>query len=432
MTLFDTKLTGRRWLRVGDTYEVTKKPRGLDVSSLAAIPFASMASIPQGGQYAPDYIFKAPDEIRSGTYFEHGDILIAKITPCFENGKQALSHELPTPFGFATTEVIPLRPRDDTQDRRLLFFYLLHPDVRHYVAEHMVGTTGRRRVSAELILDLPFPEFEPEEQTAIANSLELIQQLMFTDTKSIQMGVALKRTVMHSLFTRGLFGEVQKETELGRLPVSWNWLPILSLGKIVTGNTPPTKDSASYAAGNVPFITPGDIEHGFKVGKTERLITEQGLERSRPISKGATCFVCIGSSIGKVGYTTFAISATNQQINSILPNDRFVPLFTFYLLTFWADHVRKHASQSPVPILSKSAFEQIGVVATTDLEEQKEIVAILDVIDQKIDLHRKKRAMLDDLFRTLLHKLMTGKIRVTDLNLSSSSGPCALAVSQKS
>jgi type I restriction enzyme S subunit len=52
------------------------------------------------------------------------------------------------------------------------------------------------------------------------------------------------------------------------------------------------------------------------------------------------------------------------------------------------------------------------------VDEQREIAAILDAIDRKIDLHRRKRAVLDDLFKALLHKLMTGEIRVADLDLS--------------
>jgi type I restriction enzyme S subunit len=52
------------------------------------------------------------------------------------------------------------------------------------------------------------------------------------------------------------------------------------------------------------------------------------------------------------------------------------------------------------------------------LDEQSAIAAILDAIDRKIDLHRRKRAVLDDLFKALLHKLMTGEIRVADLDLS--------------
>ena len=63
------------WLRLGDVYEVTKKPRGLDMLSTNKIPFAPMAAIPQGGAYAPDYALKPATEIRSGTYFERGDVL---------------------------------------------------------------------------------------------------------------------------------------------------------------------------------------------------------------------------------------------------------------------------------------------------------------------------------------------------------------------
>ncbi len=51
-------------------------------------------------------------------------------------------------------------------------------------------------------------------------------------------------------------------------------------------------------------------------------------------------------------------------------------------------------------------------------EEQREIVAVLVAIDRKIDLHRKKRAVLEELFKALLHKLMTGEIRVDELDLS--------------
>ena len=142
------------------------------------------------------------------------------------------------------------------------------------------------------------------------------------------------------------------------------------------------------------------------------------MDNARPISIGATCFVCIGSTIGKVGYTAFEICATNQQINSIFPTDSFDPLFTFYLMMYWSEHVRRKASPSPVPILSKGAFVQIEVATTIDLGEQREIAATLDAIDRKIDLHRRKRAVLEDLFKALLHKLMTGEIRVGELDSS--------------
>ncbi len=64
------------------------------------------------------------------------------------------------------------------------------------------------------------------------------------------------------------------------------------------------------------------------------------------------------------------------------------------------------------------------------LDEQREIVAVLDAIDRKIDLHRRKRAVLDELFKALLHKLMTGEIRVSDLDLSALSSDPAPAPKQ--
>ena len=87
MSLLDNELTtGRNWARVGDFFEVTRKPRNLDISSFDTVPFATMESIPQGGDFEPRYSYKAPGSITSGTYFERGDILVAKITPSFENG----------------------------------------------------------------------------------------------------------------------------------------------------------------------------------------------------------------------------------------------------------------------------------------------------------------------------------------------------------
>jgi type I restriction enzyme S subunit len=298
-------------------------------------------------------------------------------------------------------------------DWRFLFYLLSGLRLTTLNSHSAVPGLNREDVYSIAVKLPPRPE-----QEEIAVALDLIQHGLVLETEAIRQAEAIKRAAMRTLFTRGLRGEAQKETEIGPVPESWKRLPISALGEVVTGNTPPTKNSANYVGGDIPFIAPGDFEHGSRIKKTEKLITDEGLKRSRPISAGTTCFVCIGSTIGKVGYATAPICATNQQINSILPRDDFDPPFVFYLLTFWSDHVRKQASPSPVPILSKGAFEQIGLFASTDIDEQRQIASILDAIDRKIDLHKRKRAVLDELFKALLHKLMTGEIRVADLDLS--------------
>jgi type I restriction enzyme S subunit len=276
-----------------------------------------------------------------------------------------------------------------------------------------IPNLSRNRLAA---LDVPHPRID--EQRDIVRALSRIREAMKVHDQSTMVARDLKGAAMQALFTRGLRGEEHNETDIGLVPASWKRLPISALGDVVTGNTPPTKDPENYVGGQIPFIAPGDFEHGSSIERTEKLITDHGLKRSRPIKAGTTCFVCIGSTIGKVGYVVAPICATNQQINSILPSADFDPLFVFYLMTFWSDYVRKQASPSPVPILSKGAFEQIEIFASPEIDEQREIAGILSAIDRKIDLHKRRRAVLDELFKSLLHKLMTGKVRVADLDIS--------------
>ena len=355
-----------------------------------------------------------PDHELQTKLLQRGDLLVCEGG---EIGRAAIWNGEVETMSFQN-HLHRLRPIVEEVEPRFYVYFLQSAFTQLGIFEGAGNKTTIPNLSRSRLAALEVPQPRIDEQLAIVAALSRVREAIKTNHQSVELAQELKRAAMQLLFTRGLRGEAQKETEIGPMPESWQRLPISALGKVVTGNTPPTKDSANYAEGEVPFIAPGDIENGFRIEKTEKFITDQGLEYSRPITKGTTCFVCIGSTIGKVGYTMSPICATNQQINSVLPNDRFDPLFTFYLLAFWADHVRKHASRSPVPILSKGAFEQIEVVATTNIDEQREIAAILDSIDRKIDLHRRKRAVLDDLFKTLLHKLMTGEMRVDDLDLS--------------
>ena len=84
------------------------------------------------------------------------------------------------------------------------------------------------------------------------------------------------------------------------------------------------------------------------------------------------------------------------------------------LLARW---LTAHAAGAIMPNLNNVVIRQIPVFLPP-IGQQNRIVAILDAIDRKIDLHRRKRAVLEELFKALLHKLMTGEIRVGELDSS--------------
>ena len=103
------------------------------------------------------------DEVTSGlTLFEEGDALFAKITPCMENGKGAFVRELPTRYGFGSTEFHVLRPSEKI-DGAFLYYATFNPVYRTYAAENMVGAAGQKRVSSRFVKDSrlflpPLPE----------------------------------------------------------------------------------------------------------------------------------------------------------------------------------------------------------------------------------------------------------------------------------
>ena len=393
------------------------------MDSLPVVPFVPMGAVPQGGAYEPDYALRPPGEIRSGTYFERGDALVAKITPSFENGKQALATELPARFGFATTEVIPLRPREEGQDRRLLFFYLLHPDVRHHVAERMEGTTGRQRVPTDVLLDLPFPRFEPEEQTAIAEPLEMIQRLKAFETQSIQTAQSLKSATMQTLFTRGVRGEPQKQTEIGPVPESWICNELGTLADITYGAQAAVANALDPEIGTL-ILTNVNLELDGHINLEKRRYYKVPEEQREKLilRKGDVLFNWRSGSSKHVGKTAFFNLDGEYTYSSFILRFRPHRLILNRYLFRWLTHLRINGfftaqrNVSSINSVYNASLSATIPIWFPDKEQQDEIASILDSIDHKISLHVRKRAVLEELFKALLHKLMTGEIRVGALD----------------
>lgn len=422
MSLLDADIA---WTRLGDCYAVTKKPRSLDIASAAAIPFAAMEAIPQGGAYEPTFVLKEPHAISSGTYFERGDILVSKITPSFENGKQALIRTLPQAFGYATTEVIPLRPSIEGQDPRLLFFYLLHPDIRHHVAERMEGSTGRQRVPEGVLLDLPVPVIAPQDQTAMANALEAIQAAVAAERTSEGMAQELKRAAMRELFTRGLRGEAQKETEIGLVPENWDVVTFERVREWLQYGTSVhcTLQKQRYPVLRIPNVEPGHVNASdlkycdLSDKEADKYVLQHGdllfIRTNGVLERLGSCAVYAGQP-EKTLFASYLIRAR------LKPgfNPRYIAFFYASQLGTSLVAGRATPAADGKYNLNTGTIDSLPLPLPTTLDEQDEIVTILDALDRKVTLHRQKRAVLEELFLSLLHKLMTGDIRVADLDLS--------------
>ena len=204
-----------RIVRFGEVATFTKKPKDLRYSEYNEVPFVPMKLIPIATLFFTEFILKSTDEFSSGTYFEPGDILLAKITPSFENGKQSIIEDLPTPFGIATTEVIPIREVEEVSDKFYLFYYLLLPDIRALLTSSMKGTTGRLRLGAEALANLEIPLPPLAEQRRIVAKLEVLFTQLDTAVDSLKEAQVQLERYRRSILKAAFEGKLTTEWREG-------------------------------------------------------------------------------------------------------------------------------------------------------------------------------------------------------------------------
>ena len=264
--------------------------------------------------------------------------------------------------------------------------------------------------------EIPLPPLP--EQRKIAGVLGVVHRAIEQQERLLALTAELKKALLHKLFTEGLRGEPQKQTEIGPVPESWDVVKIGCLGKVVTGSTPKTAVPEYYMPGEVDFIAPADLGQTRYIYNSEKKISRRGFDAIRGLPKDTVMCVCIGSSIGKTGMTSKDASATNQQINSIICHEKHDSAFIYYLLSHFAGYWRGFATFGPIPILSKGSFETINIVVPPTKDEETEIAEYFTAVDAKIEVHMRRKVLLTDLFRSLLHQLMTAQIRVDRLDPS--------------
>ena len=178
-------------------------------------------------------------------------MLLAKITPSFENGKQGIVKDIPSSFGVASTELIPMSEKKGISSKYFLFYYFLEKEVRKQIAQKMEGTTGRQRIPISVLKKwlMPFPPLK--EQEKIAAILLKIQQAIEVQESIIEAAQELKKSTMHHVFTYGLRGEKTKETEIGRVPESWEIKKFGDFATLHRGYDLPIQDRKE---GKIPIV----------------------------------------------------------------------------------------------------------------------------------------------------------------------------------
>ena len=358
---------------------------------------------------------KASDMRSNTSAFQPGDVLYGKLRPYLD--KAVLSEEA----GVCTTELLVLRSREDV-DPRFLAALVHSPSFVEYA---VAGTTGVQhpRTSWAHIREFEAPALALDEQRQLADLVWLVHEGLSQSEGLVEEAQALKRAAMGTLFTRGLRGEPQKETDIGPVPESWEVVQLRSLGRIGNGSTPRKVKSEYWAGGTYPWLTSAKV-YDRNIVEAEQFVTELALtECHLPRIKPGAVLIAITGQGKTLGHcAVLGIEATiNQHLAYIdIDTNTACPSFVRGYLETQYNFLRQVGSGggSTKGALTCAFLRGFPIPMPAVLEEQREIVSILEAIDGKIDLHRRKRSVLKELFKALLHKLMTGEMRVGDLDLS--------------
>ena len=164
----------KKWdlLKLSEVCKITPSKKEVsDLDSKMDVSFLRMASVSEEGNIISHEVRKLQDVIKGFTYFKEGDVLLAKITPCFENGKRAIAKDMINGIGFGSTEFHVLRPSNKvTSD--WIFYSISKDDFRNEAKNKMTGTAGQKRVPKRVVEQYAIPVPDIEEQNIIIDEIE--------------------------------------------------------------------------------------------------------------------------------------------------------------------------------------------------------------------------------------------------------------------
>jgi type I restriction enzyme, S subunit len=256
--------------------------------------------------------------------------------------------------------------------------YLSSKKYQHYIKGIARGNANQANIT---VLDLfKFKIATPSlpEQQKIAAVLSAADKKIQQLQRKKELLEQYKKGVMQKIFSQ----EIRFKDENGNDYPDWEECKIGDIGDVITGSTPPTS-IRQYYNGDRLFVSPADIQANRYVTNTKTTVSELGFNKGRFVKKHSVLFVCIGSTIGKIAQAGVDC-ITNQQINSVIPHDKFDASFVYSVLQFNSKRIKRLAGEQAVPLLNKSDFAKLPVLIPT-LHEQQYIGEFLDHFDSKIE-----------------------------------------------
>jgi type I restriction enzyme, S subunit len=393
-----------------------------NVISDQCLPDASGSTVYVGLEHIDSGAFRMsrygdPSEVRSSkSRFRQGDILYGKLRPYLD--KAILADR----DGICSTDILVCRSRENISAAYLIGLFHA-PEFLEYAASTTQGV-NHPRTSWSAISEFEWDVPEKPEQEKVAAILWNAQLAIEIVEKLIAVAHELKQAVMRRLFNCGLNSEPRKETEIGQIPKSWDVRPLEALREFLQYGTSVKCDY--HGKGNPVVRIPNVVDGRISTTDLKWCELADREVASLQLQVGDLLFIRTNGVRERVGRcavyrgdparSLFASYLIRARCKGDVLNPDFLQYFSSTNAGAAQLAGRSSSAADGKFNVNMQTIDSV-LVPVPKPQEQQEIARILLQIDQKIAVHERKRDVLRDLFKTLLCQLMTGQVRVHDLDI---------------
>ena len=350
-----------------------------------------------------------------GAKFQNGDTIMARITPCLENGKHAFVSILDEgEIAYGSTEYFVFCGKEKVSDNDFVYYLTKTPLFRDTAIKSMVGSSGRQRAQMDVLENLKmFVPKDISDQRRIASILSSLDRKIElnnkinADLEEMAQAIFKNWFVDFEPFKDGKF----VDSELGMIPEGWKVGRLTDVIKLMPGGTPKTTEPLYWDNGTIPFFSPKDV-NGVYCFATEKHITEAGLNKcSSNLYPKDTIFITCRGTVGKVCLVACDM-AMNQSNYAIKAIDGYSQYYVFFLVKSVVERLIKKSNGAVFSAITSKDFDEEILIPS-----QKAVEDFTNVIDgffRRIFAIGTENSRLSLLRDTLLPRLMSGELEVPE------------------
>jgi len=379
------------------------RPRNLGIKDDQPVSFVPMPAVSEQTA-AIEHPDMHPDmrpyvDVKKGfTYFEENDVLLAKITPCMENGKSAMASGLIDGVGFGSTEFHVIRSNQFLLLPKYVHYFVRQQSFRNNAKARMRGAVGQQRVPKNFLNDTIIPLPPISEQHRIVEILDQADRLR----KLRADADAKAQRILPALFIK-MFGDPVANRK--------NW-PIEKFGNVGTLERGKSKhrprNDPVLLGGTHPLIQTGDVANsGGRISNYTQTYSDVGLSQSRMWPSGTLC-ITIAANIAKTGILEFD-ACFPDSIVGFHPDPYVTTEYVQSWLWFLQPVLENSAPQAAQKNINLQVLRALPIPIPPKKLQKKFSKQANDLNNQENNM-QKVSSSIEKIFRSLLYRAFTGNL----------------------